>query len=78
MISLLGDRLKPLPNQTENLISQQGMPRNPENIFVAMLAFASPAQADLIDHTYWAYIPYPPPFIVGYRMDRYRTNRIHY
>ena len=34
------------------------MPRNPENIFVTMLvllAFASPAQADLINHTYWAY-----------------------
>ena len=31
---------------------------NPENIFVAMLAllaFASPAQAELINHTYWAY-----------------------
>ena len=41
------------------------MPWNPENIFVAMLAllaFASPAQADLIDHTYWAYIPNPPFF----------------
>ena len=36
------------------------MPRNPENIFVTMLAFASPAQADLINHTYWAYIPNPP------------------
>jgi hypothetical protein len=39
------------------------MPQNPENIFVAMLAllaFASPAQADLINHTYWAYIPNPP------------------
>ena len=51
-------QIKTLTNQAENLISQQGMPRNPENIFVAMLAllaFASPAQADLIDHTYWAY-----------------------
>ena len=36
------------------------MPRNPENIFVAMLAFASPTQADLMNHTYWAYIPNPP------------------
>jgi len=39
------------------------MPRNPENIFVAMLAlldFASPAQAELINHTYWAYILNPP------------------
>ena len=59
------------------------MPRNPETIFVAMLAllaFASPAQADLIDHTYWAYIPNAPLpnlFIVGCRMDRYRTNHIH-
>ena len=43
------------------------MPWNPENIFVAMLAllaFASPAQADLIDHTYWAYIPNPPPLLL--------------
>ena len=28
-----------------------------------MLAFASPAQADLINHTYWAYIPNPPPLL---------------
>ena len=53
MISLLGDRLKTLTNQAENLVSQQGMSRNPENIFVAMLAFPSPAQTDLINHTYW-------------------------
>ena len=31
---------------------------------VALLAFASPAQADLINHTYWAYIPNPPLFQV--------------
>ena len=51
-------QIKTLTNQAENLVSQQGMPRNPENIFVAMLAllaFASPAQVDLINHTYWAY-----------------------
>ena len=63
MISLFGDRLKTLTNQAGNLVSQQGMPRNPEHIFVAMLAllaFASPAQADLINHTYWAYIPNRP------------------
>ena len=39
------------------------MPQNSENIFFAMLAllsFASPAQAELINHTYWAYIPNPP------------------
>ena len=56
-------QIKTFTNQAENLVSQQGMPRNPENIFVAMialLAFASPAQADLINHTYWAYIPNPP------------------
>ena len=38
------------------------MPRNPEITFVAMLAllaFPSPAQAALINHTYWAYIPNP-------------------
>ena len=56
-------QIKTLTNQAENLVSQQGMPPNPENIFVtmlALLAFASPAQADLINHTYWAYIPNPP------------------
>ena len=56
-------QIKTLTNQAENLVSQEGMPRNPENIFVAvlaLLAFASPAQADLINHTYWAYIPNPP------------------
>ena len=56
-------QIKTLTNQAENLISQQGMPQNPENIFftmLALLAFASPAQADLIEHTYWAYVPNPP------------------
>ena len=58
-------QIKTLTNQAENLMSQQGMPRNPENIFVAvlaLLAFASRTQADLIDHTYCAYIPNPSPF----------------
>ena len=56
-------QIKTLTNQTENLISQQGMPRNPENIFLRYACFACfgfPAQADLIDHTYWAYIPNLP------------------
>ena len=56
-------QIKTLTNQTENLISQQGVPRNPENIFLryaCFACFASPAQADLIDHIYWAYIPNPP------------------
>ena len=55
-------QIKTLINQVENLISQKRMPWNPENIFVAMLdllSFAFPAQADLIDPTYWAYIPNP-------------------
>ena len=49
-------QIKTLTNQAENLVSKQGMSRNPENIFAAMLAllvFSSPAQADLINHTYW-------------------------
>ena len=76
------EQIKTLTNQAENLVSQQRMPWSPENIFVAMLAllaFASPAQADLINHTYWAYVPIPTPphFIAGCRMDRYRTGRIH-
>ena len=55
-------QINTLTNQAENLISQQGMPQNPENTFLhyALLAFASPTQADLIDHTYWAYVPNPP------------------
>ena len=43
------------------------MPQNPENTFVAMLAllaFASPAQAKLMNHTYWAYIPNPSLLLV--------------
>ena len=55
-------QIKTLTNQAENLISQQEMPQNPENIFVsvlALLAFALPAQAEYINHTYWAYIPNP-------------------
>ena len=55
--------IKTLMNQAENLIPQQGMLRNPENIFVgmlALLAFSSPAQADLIHHIFSAYIPNPP------------------
>ena len=43
-------QIKTLTNQAENLISQQGMPRGPENIFVAMLAllaFTSPTWAEL-------------------------------
>ena len=38
------------------------MPLNLENIFVAMLALlasAFPTQAELINHTYWTYIPNP-------------------
>ena len=55
--------IKTLTNQAENLVSQQGMPQNPENMFlaiIALLAFASPAQADLINSTYWVYIPNSP------------------
>ena len=73
-------QIKTLTNQAEPLISQQGMPQNPENIFftmLALLASASPAQADLIDYTYWTYVSNPPPLIAGCRVDRYRTNRIH-
>ena len=76
MISLLGNRLKTLANQAENLVSQQEMPQNPENIFVAMLAllaFAPPAQAELINHTYWAYIP--NPFTAGCKMKTERRTQ---
>ena len=33
-------QIKTLTNQTENLISQQGMPQNPENIFIHYACFA--------------------------------------
>ena len=55
-------QIKTLTNQTENLISQQGMPQNPKNIFLHYACFACfgfPRSADLIDHTYWAYLPSP-------------------
>ena len=35
-------QMKTLTNQAENLVFQQGMPQNPENIFVAMLALLPP------------------------------------
>ena len=31
---------------------------------LALLAFASPIQADFIDHTYWAYMPNHPPLLL--------------
>ena len=33
-------QIKTLTNQTENLISQQGVPRNPKNIFLCYTCFA--------------------------------------
>ena len=58
---LLGTNKNPYNNQAENVVSQQRMPRSPENIFVALLALLAcaspPAKAELINHTYWAYIP---------------------
>ena len=56
------EQIKTFIIQAENLVSQEGMPWNPENIFVAMLAllpFASPAQAELMNYIYWAYIHNP-------------------
>ena len=70
-------QIKTLTNQTKNLISQECL-RILKIFFFAMLAllaFASPAQADLIDHIYWAYIPNPP--FVGCKIDRHKTNHIH-
>ena len=69
-------QIKTLTNQAGNLVSQQRMPRNSKNIFVTMLAFASPTQADLINHTYWAYIPNPPLLQVVEWTDN-RTSCIH-
>ena len=56
-------QMKSLTNQAENLVFQQGMPQNPVNILslcLLCLLLLPPAQADLINHTYWAYIPNPP------------------
>ena len=53
-------QIKTLTNKAENLISQQRMPWSPENLLVAMLACPSPAQAEPIIHTYWAFIPNHP------------------
>ena len=35
-------QIKTFTNQAENLVSQQRMPRNPKNIFVAMLVLLPP------------------------------------
>ena len=32
-------QIKTLTNQAENLVSQQGMPRSPENLLIAMLCW---------------------------------------
>ena len=64
--------IETLTSQAENLVSQQGMPRSPEYILLAMLSLlarASPIQA-LTNHTYWAHIPNPSLLHV----DRERTN----
>ena len=72
-------QIKTRTNQAENLISQQGMPRNPENIFVTMLVclLLLPPLRLTCFITLIGLIYLTPPFIVGYRMDRYRTNCIH-
>ena len=65
-------QIKTLTNRAENLVSQQGLPRSPEYILLAMLSLlarASPVQA-LTNHTYWAHIPNPSLLHV----DRERTN----
>ena len=72
-------QMKTLTNQAENLVFQQGMPQNPVNILslcLLCLLLLPPAQADLINHTYWAYIP-NPPLLQVIKMDRHRTNHIH-
>ena len=54
-------QIKTLTKWAENLVFQQGMPRSPEYIFLAMLSLlpcASPVRA-LTNHTSWAYIPNP-------------------
>ena len=42
---------------------------------LALLAFAFPTQADLI--TFIGLIYLTLPFILGYKMDKYKTNHIH-
>ena len=47
-------QIETLTNQAENLISQQEVSQNPKIFFftmLALLAFASPTQTDLIGHT---------------------------
>ncbi|XP_065798159.1 endogenous retrovirus group K member 25 Env polyprotein-like [Muntiacus reevesi] len=62
MTSPLGDRLKTLTNQAENLVSQQVMPRSPENLLISMLALLTcdPCSGRLTYQSYWAYLPNPP------------------
>ena len=54
-------QIKTLTNQTKNLVSQQKMPQSPKSLtMLTLLACASSAQTEPINHTYWTYIPIPP------------------
>ena len=79
-MSLLGDRVKTVTNQAENLISQQGMHWNPENIYVlcllCLLLLSSLRLTWLITLIGLMYLTLL--FIVSSRMDRYRRNCIHW
>ena len=68
-------QIKTLTNRAENLVSQQGLPRSPEYILLAMLSLLTctsppptPARARTNTQT---------PSITGGRMDRERTNRFN-
>ena len=52
-------QIKTLTNRAENLVPQQGMPRSPEYILLAMVSLLACASPVLTNHTYWAYIPTP-------------------
>ena len=64
-------QIKTLTNQAENLVSQQGLPRSPEYILLAMLSLlACTFLRSSSTNT-------QPPSITGGRMDIERTNRFN-
>ena len=64
-------QIKTLTNRAENLVSQQGLPRSPEYILLAMLSLlACTFLRSSSTNT-------QPPSITGGRMDIERTNRFN-
>ena len=70
-------QMKTLTNQAENLVSQQGMPQNPENLLIAVLTCATLLKPDSQIRLNWAYLPNPPLLQVIKWMEKRRIKHIN-